>query len=1281
MTSYFIKFMLLLMVTFSISQANATVVYYKNANNWQTPTAHMWNGGEGTNFPGKAMTNLGDGWYSIDAGSNKNILFNNGSDKEKTPDLQIPQKVSATAYVDGKWETVTYKLLHPWGVSDTWSDKPLTDDGDGFYSLSGKWGDAGCDVRCLINGSYVGDPYSIEKENITLENNPQKGDVCTFTYNPADKSLTVTKGEPLPYKEVYIFGGVNVNEWDNTGKYAKMECNEGVYTYNFTYDGKNKLWAFYARRKNGTATYLVQDAEVQNAEVTPSTPQEFKEMDNRNGKVFSYSRLRAGRNYTIKLNCNDNVVSIEKNVTRSEIPVYPNGVSTESELKAYDFKANPVYYLVAQVLNDNRPTPEWQMEKGADGRYHINGFAMRNTNCIGNNNREDGVAVCQYTSANSYIDLDEQTLNNLPENPLSEGRLFNATFDPETGKLTFEEDLSANHKMPFISLVGYMMQQDAAYPTPRGVEGKPAGVTTATGWQEAWLQYDAEGNLLKDRKGNVMYSTMWPPKNPVYFTANAGGERHYSSDQMTFSPVKAAGKYVAKTGAEWERELKASDNADAYQGLDLADDSTYYRYVVDDIWYVGAGKIWTGWAGQTVNQGEKQIAQWSNHRNWGYSNKKATDTEGTSINPETTYGVSTADDANGNFLFEQPTFFKTIEFFYDNNDPEKASKIYTTLAYGSASIAAQSNKEDGAYKKGSYQPSVSVPEGVSVTGYTIYRYDATTNKLAPIGDDGGKVAEGTTDPNSETFTFDNEGLADGRYYYVLKVDFSNGRSSKVRSNPFIIYHPGKYTLDANGYQLVKLDKAVNGYEYVTYNSKENGEMYLVNIANDAVTAYEVLPTDKRDAVKALLSSNEGIKWTDKVFVYAPVPSSFKIDAEKDNSTINLEDITGYTLGTTTTTTVAPFNANAKELVKLDNKDNFAQCTYKAVMNYRETDPNHPDVKTDKSTLGKENITMMQMPNVKAKGSVVNVAKIENSEVLDIIDGDATKPKQKACNYYEVTLALNFDDPNVITAKAPRFKIGDKVYEGVNAGTRSITIACVNPLDLANATDITVDAVYYDGTDYTLPATIGEAAVLKADKAKFQVLAHPQITFVNPITSKMLGKNVVAVIGMSTTMKGDPDKIGETALDDEYYNVEFAIDDHTIPDFSQILTREDINFTGKLENKGDYWIWDKFHWFENTTGKNNMKFRAEVTPMYVAHVTNQASTENLQIISGETLATAEGTYVALNGNPADYIIEGSIQTGVTDINTLAPRARKVIENGEIHIICGDRKYNVMGAEIR
>lgn len=995
-------------------------------------------------------------------------------------------------------------------------------------------------------------------------------------------------------------------------------------------------------------------------------------------------KLTVAGNYTISFNTKTEKITVTKNSTSTdEIPVYPAGVNSETELNAYNFETNPVYYLLSTILNNNRVTPEWQMTKGADGKYHLNGFAMRNTSCRdtdGNNNVEGYIKVRQYVDATSYKEFDQQQVNkDLPENPLTDGKLYNATFDPETKKLTLTEDTSAKGKMPFVSLVGYMMQQDQKYITPRGIDGKPSGITTATGWQEAWLQYDANGKLLKDRAGNVMYSTMWPPKNPVYFTATVGeNQRLYSSDQMTFVPVKdAKGDYVGKTGAEWEAELKTLDK-EAYKGLDLVDDKTYYRYVVSDIWYVGAGKIWTGWGSQITYSNNNPIAQWSNHTNWGYLDKRANDTDGSPIDPETTYGVGTNDKTNGNFLFKDPTYFKTFEFFYETGDPKNNSQIYTTRAYGSASIAAQNVKEGESYKKGSYQAKVTVPEGVTISSWTITRYDATTDALAPIGSDNGKVATYTaekTDPTSTTFTVDEEGLGEGRYYYELTVTFSNGRTSTVRSNPFVIYFPNQYSVDANGYQLVKLDKATDdGYSYVTYNAKANGDLYFVNLtATNEVDNFRVATSAERETVNGYFATNRGIKWTDKVFVYAPVPAEFKVDAEKDRATVSLDQIVNYDVNATKG--VSPVN---HELAVVDNKGDFANKAYKAVMNYQEKDASTGALGDVKSSLGKENLTVMQMPNVKAKGSVVNVKKIANSEVLDIIDGEATK--QKACNYYEVTLALNFDDPNVITANAPRFKIGDKVYEGVNAGTRSIKIACVNPLDFANAADITVDAVYYDGTSYTLPATIGEAAVLKADKAKFQVLAQPQITFVDAITSKMLGKQVVAVTEMSTKMNG-ADKIGETALDDEYYNVKFAIDDHETPDFSQILTKDDINFKGVLENKGDYWIWSKYHMFDNTTGKDNVKFRAEVTPMYVAHVTNQASTENLQIISGETPATAEGTYVALNGKPDNYIKEGSIQTGVTDINTLAPRARKVIENGEIHIICGDRKYNVMGAEIR
>lgn len=1004
------------------------------------------------------------------------------------------------------------------------------------------------------------------------------------------------------------------------------------------------------------------------------------------GNSTKFIMKNGAGSYTITVSADYKTVRFVKSTAQADdIPVYPAGVNSETELSTYDFEANPVYYLLSTILNNNRVTPEWQMTKGADGKYHLNGFAMRNTSCRdtdGGKNVEGYIKVRQYVDATTYKEFDKQQVNDLPENPLTDGKLYNATFDPETNKLSLTEDASAKGKMPFISLVGYMMQQDQEYITPRGIDGKPSGTTTAKGWQEAWLQYDANGKLLKDRKGNVMYSTMWPPKNPVYFTATVGeNQRLYSSDQMTFVPVKdAKGDYVGKTGAEWEKELKGLDK-EAYDGLDLVDDKTYYRYVVSDIWYVGAGKIWTGWGSQITYSSNNPIAQWYNHTNWGYLNKKANDTDGSLIDPETTYGVSTKDGENGNFLFENPTYFKTFEFFYENTTPSTESKIYTTRAYGSASIAAQNVKEGESYKKGSYQAKVSLPEGsdVKISSWTITRHDATTDALAPIGSDNGVVATGeNTDPTSDKFTVDEEGLGEGRYYYELTVTFSNGRTSTVRSNPFVIYYPNQYSVDANGYQLVKLDtdKAIDGYSYVTYNAKANGDLYFVNLTTDnKVANFRVATSAERETVNGYFAANSGIKWTDKVFVYAPVPAEFKVDAEETNATVSLEKIVSYNVNNTSGVTPVKY-----ELAVVDNKGDFANKVYKAVMNYKEKDIATGNwSETAKTSLGKENLTMMQMPNVKARGSVVNVAKIENSEVLDIIDGDATK--KKACNYYEVTLALNFDDPNVITAKAPRFKIGDKVYEGVNDGTHSITIACVNPLDLANATDITVDAVYYDGTDYTLPATIGEAAVLKADKAQFQVLAHPQIEFVDAITSKMLGKNVVAVIGMKTTMEGDHDKIGETELKDEYYNVEFAIDDHTTPDFSQILTKDDINFKGELENKGNYKIWSKCHMFDNTTGKDNVKFRAEVTPMYVAHVTNQASAENLRIISGETPATAEGTYVALNGNPADRTIENGIATGVTDINTLAPRARKVIENGEIHIICGDRKYNVMGAEIR
>lgn len=1222
----------------------------------------------------------------------------------KATDGSSGELTSASEYKNVFWPEkpapVVNALQHNWG-GNGWFWKDL-DENNSVVAVYHS--NDGVDYGYKNGDSYTKIAY-IQPNDLIKVGDPQNGDECTFTFNPTNNTVTVTKAAEKWIDKVYILG-VN-NDWTNGTEVGSFH---GVYTYNYTASNTDtkKHWAYRVIYNDGSTKYFTPNNA--NVAIALDATQNYTVKDARGEDSWYCEAITAGCAYDIVLNTNDGTVKIVRTggFAEGDIPVYPEGVNSEAELLAYDFSAQPVYYLLGKVLNNNRVSPEWQMTKGADGKYHLNGFAMRSTICRdyngGDANFDGKVKVRQYTAVNTYTDLDEKSFTEgLPSNPLSEGRLFNATFDPETGKLTLAEDLSANHKMPFVSLVGYMMQQDQVYTTPRGVEGTPSGVNTTKGWQEAWLQYDAAGKLLKDRRGNVMYSTMWPPKNPIYFTANVNGERQYSSDQMTFKPVKGNdGVYVAKTGAEWEAELKNGENAEAYHGLDLDDSKTYYRYVVEDIWYVGATKIWTGWGGQTTLYNNVQSAQWWNHTNWGYGSKRDNDTDGEPINAETTYGVNSDDKKNGNFIFSDPTFFKTIEFFYENDDAKHNSKIYTTLAYGSASIAAKSNKEsDDTYKKGSYQPTVNVPEGVTVTGYTIYRYDAATNQLAPIGNDGGLVAQGTNNPNATTFEFDTEGLAEGRYYYVLTVNFSNDRTATVRSNPFIIHFPGQYTLEVKGYQLVKLNESFTqggvAYDYVTYISEKDANMYFVNLSEDGnVTGYASVQGENRAGMQNKFAQNTGIKWTDKVFVYGQVPSEFKKDADKANATVSTDDIQGYSLTAgAQTSSVDAFGAN-HNLATVDNQYNFATKTYKAVMNYLEKDI-EGESKTAKATLGKESYTTMEMPNVTADASAVTVTKTENTEVLNIIDGNVTK--EKASDYYTVNVALSFNDPNVIAQNAPRYEVvvskdGEqtvKVYKAQNEGTRTVNINGVNPLDFENAT-VSVSAKYFDGVSYNLPSTIGEGAVLETGDAKFQKFAWPLINSVDVVRSKVLKdgsttehKPVVFITAMSTKFDGG-DKIGNTNLDaDCIFNVDFTIDNQDAPVYSEFLDLDDIDFVGELQIVDKHHVWSKFIQFDNTSGKTEdddvLPFKAAVTPVYVAKVTNTQTTENLEEATVVTAAPAEAAYVALRGNESEYVLN-QIPTGINDITTNdAPKARKVIENGQVYIICGERKFNVMGAEIK
>ena len=81
---------------------SAGTVYYKNTNNWSTVNAYYWSDSNKAmiSWPGTAMTNEGDGVYSIEVPEGAQyIIFNNGSEQTDDLTLQGANKI----YDNGVW--------------------------------------------------------------------------------------------------------------------------------------------------------------------------------------------------------------------------------------------------------------------------------------------------------------------------------------------------------------------------------------------------------------------------------------------------------------------------------------------------------------------------------------------------------------------------------------------------------------------------------------------------------------------------------------------------------------------------------------------------------------------------------------------------------------------------------------------------------------------------------------------------------------------------------------------------------------------------------------------------------------------------------------------------------------------------------------------------------------------------------------------------------------------------------------------------------------------------
>ena len=189
------------------------------------------NGYNGTNVD---LTDLGGNDHNCQSKSNSKhyiLLYLGNNDKTAV--------VCASTTLPNGLNTVWVK--HNWGGANNWSYKQATDNGDGTFSLSAKYGESGCNLNAY-NGENAQWWYDLAE--IEVEAGLNKGDDAVFTVDAVTRKISVTKKVNknigsvtvtmacAQQPNIYYFGGVDgattYPDWPG----VKMNDNgNGTYSY------------------------------------------------------------------------------------------------------------------------------------------------------------------------------------------------------------------------------------------------------------------------------------------------------------------------------------------------------------------------------------------------------------------------------------------------------------------------------------------------------------------------------------------------------------------------------------------------------------------------------------------------------------------------------------------------------------------------------------------------------------------------------------------------------------------------------------------------------------------------------------------------------------------------------------------------------------------------------------------------------------------------------------------------------------------------------------------
>lgn len=285
-----------------------SIVFFKS-NEWTSPHVYLWNGANNNGeFPGPEMTKLSDGiYYSVyQSNTYKQVIFNNGSNKEQTDDLtlidfsvyvhnsdgSISNESSAEYFncVDYKESNNVYEFT---ADSNTWKEanvnKPTPN-----VTISGNGKD---EVKVIENGAGKDVSYKYYSNQKVVAN---ASGVTGFTaseveYSNNVYSVTYTSNEYNFISYEFTSGTVSFEELDAltvTGEWKVYDGDKEISDDTVVRDGK----------ENVTAKYTVTSAEYQGTQISEkdltnlTIALRFNGNDYTNGSVIAKEDLKAENN-------------------------------------------------------------------------------------------------------------------------------------------------------------------------------------------------------------------------------------------------------------------------------------------------------------------------------------------------------------------------------------------------------------------------------------------------------------------------------------------------------------------------------------------------------------------------------------------------------------------------------------------------------------------------------------------------------------------------------------------------------------------------------------------------------------------------------------------------------------------------------------------------------------------------------------------------------------------------------------------------------------------------